>query len=114
MNICGFDLEEYLKVNYSQKEEQLSLFSQSEEKEDIKPYAYAYVINKLYNVLIKKMEDTKILNLFNTIEMPLVEVLANMQYEGIYVDKNELVEFGTELKEKITILTNEIYEMAEG
>ena len=109
-----FDLEEYLKQNLTKTEEQLSLFAQTEEKEDIKPYAYAYVINKLYSVLIKKMEDTETLNLFNTIEMPLVEVLANMQYDGIYVDKNELVEFGNELKEKITVLTNEIYELAEG
>ena len=110
----GFDLEKYLKQNSTITEEQLSLFSQTEEKEDIKPYAYAYVINKLYNVLIKKMEETETLDLFNTIEMPLVEVLANMQYDGIYVDKNELVEFGNELKEKITVLTNEIYELAEG
>lgn len=110
----GFDLEKYLKQNSTITEEQLSLFSQSEEKEDIKPYSYAYIINKLYNVLIKKMEETETLDLFDTIEMPLVEVLADMQYQGMYIDKDELVEFGNELKEKITVLTNEIYELAEG
>ena len=114
MNIYGFDLEEYLRQNCNNADEQLSLFTQNEEKEDIKPYAYVYVIYRLYNVLTKKMQETETLSLFNTIEMPLVEVLANMQYEGIYVDKNELIEFGNELKGKITILTNEIYELAEG
>lgn len=109
----SFDLEEYLRLNSVNNEEQLSLFSQTEEKEDIKSYVYVYVINKLHKVLEEKMKQTEALDLFNTIEMPVVEVLANMQYQGIYVDKNELVEFGNELKEKITILTNEIYEMSE-
>ena len=45
--------------------------------------------------------------------MPLVEVLASMQYEGIYIDKQELIDFGKELKEKLDILTKEIYELAE-
>ena len=108
----SFDVNEYLKQNSKCEEEQLSLFSQPEEKEDIKPYTYVYVINKLYSVLEEKMKEAETLELFNTIEMPLVEVLANMQYEGIYVDKNELVTFGDELKEKIAVLTNEIYEMA--
>jgi len=44
--------------------------------------------------------------------MPLVEVLANMQYNGMYVDKEELVRFGEELKKQIEVLTKEIYEMA--
>ena len=113
MNIYGFDLEEYLRLNGTQKEEQLSLFNENEEKDDIKPYVYVYVINNLYEVLTQKMQETQTLNLFNTIEMPLVEVLANMQYDGIFVDKNELMEFGNELKEKITVITNEIYELAE-
>ena len=109
----SFDLEEYLNQNNQQEEEQLSLFSQASEKENIKPYAYVYVINKLYKVLIDKMKETDTLNLFKTIEMPLVEVLADMQYQGMYIDKAELVEYGKELKEKIEILTNEIYELSE-
>ena len=113
MNIYGFELEEYLNQNSHPEEEQLSLFNQNEEKVDIKPYAYVYIINKLYNVLIKKMKETETLDLFNTIEMPLVEVLADMQYQGMYIDKDELVEYGNELKEKIAVLTNEIYELAE-
>ena len=108
-----FDLESYLEKNSNQKEEQLSLFSQLEEKEDITTYVYAYAINKLYKVLTEKMKETQTLELFNNIEMPLVEVLADMQYQGMYVDKTELTKYGDELKEKIAILTNEIYELAE-
>lgn len=109
----NFDLEAYLNQNNIKDEEQLSLFNTDKKEEDIKPYSYVYVINTLYKVLMEKMKETDTLDLFNTIEMPLVEVLADMQYQGIYVDKKELTEFGDELKEKITILTNEIYELAE-
>ncbi len=58
------------------------------------------------------MEETDTLKLFNTIEMPLLEVLADMQYQGIYVNKKKLLKYGEELKEKINILTNEIHELA--
>lgn len=113
MSIYGFDLANYLENNNKNQEGQISLFNEIEEKEDIAPYAYVYVINKLYEVLTNKMKDNQTLELFNKIEMPLVEVLADMQYQGMYVDKEELIKYGSELKEKITILTHEIYELAE-
>lgn len=111
MSTYGFDLDEYLKSN-SKQEEQLTLFATADEKEDISAYIYVYVINQLYRVLKDKMQETDTLNLFNEIEMPLVEVLADMQYQGMYVDKEELTIYGNELKNKITILTNEIYELS--
>lgn len=107
-----FDLDEYLKNNSKQNEEQLSLFTQTEKK-DIKPYAYVYTIAKLYDALTSKMQEAGSLELFNKIEMPLVEVLADMQYQGMYLDKQELIEFGNELKSKIDVLTSEIYDLAE-
>ena len=44
--------------------------------------------------------------------MPLLEVLADMQYQGIYVDKDKLFDFGNELKNRIEELTKEIYDLA--
>lgn len=107
----NFDLENYLNENSKKESEQLTLF-ESTEKEDTKHYAYVFVIAKLFEVLTEKMKETQTLDLFNEIEMPLVEVLADMQYQGMYVDKNELIEFGKELKGKINVLNNEIYELA--
>ena len=112
----NFDINEYL-VNENiteQKSNQINLFDSISEKnnDSDKNYIYAYVIFKLYDVLKSKMSEENSLKLFEQIEMPLVEVLASMQYDGIYIDKNELIEFGDELKEKISILTNEIYELA--
>jgi len=114
MSICGIDIEEYISsLGGNEKEqEQINLFEEADKKEsNIKQHTYVYAINKLYYILKKKMEQDNSLDLFNTIEMPLVEVLASMQYDGIYIDKNELTEYGNNLQEKITAITKEIYEL---
>jgi len=112
--------EEYLKVNTDAlikeeepQEKQLTLFDMpKEEKPSKRNYIYAYLINKLYYTLEEKMKETDTKELFKTIEMPLSEVLADMQYQGIYVDKEKLQEFGNELKTRLNELTSEIYELA--
>lgn len=107
----NFDITEYLSNTEKAEAEQITLFDNSEEAKEDKTYIYAYAIYKLYNVLTQKMEEAGSIELFNKIEMPLTEVLASMQYEGIYIDKQELLDFGKELQEKIDILTQEIYEL---
>ena len=107
----NFDIVEYLSNTEKTGVEQITLFDNAEEPKEDKTYIYAYAIYKLYNVLTQKMEEAGSIDLFNKIEMPLTEVLASMQYEGIYIDKQELLDFGKELQEKIDILTQEIYEL---
>ncbi len=51
-------------------------------------------------------------SLYYDVEMPLIKVLADMQIVGMYVDRNELSEFGKKLKARIEALTNEIYDYA--
>ncbi|MDE5830365.1 MAG: DNA polymerase I, partial [Clostridia bacterium] len=118
-----YDLEtlslRYLNLELSQfigkKKEtnkQLDLFSLSEEKDESekeKACIYVYAINKLYVVTKNKIEEQGSLELFNNIEMPTAEVLAKMQYTGIYIDKEELIEFGRGLKLEIEEKTNKIY-----
>lgn len=123
-NISKYTIEylsaEYLKVNTDAlikeeepQEKQLTLFDMpKEEKPSKRNYIYAYLINKLYYTLEEKMKETDTEELFKTIEMPLSEVLADMQYQGIYVDKEKLQEFGNELKTRLNELTSEIYELA--
>lgn len=107
----NFDITEYLSNTEKTGVEQITLFDNAEEPKEDKTYIYAYTIYKLYNILTQKMEEAGSIDLFNKIEMPLTEVLASMQYEGIYIDKQELLDFGKELQEKIDILTQEIYEL---
>lgn len=112
------DINEYMSnKGVSKKEDkQINLFdSNNEEKENSKKYEIAfitYVIKQLKQLLTKKLEEQNSLKLFNDIEMPLAEVLAKIQYEGMYIDKEELISFGEELKKGIEELTKEIYELA--
>ena len=63
--------------------------------------------------LLNKLKDNNMLDLFNNIEMPLVYVLADMEYTGIKVNKDTLNEMGIEIKTKIEEVSNKIYEITE-
>lgn len=93
------------------KNEQMNLF-ETEEKIDETVSIYAYSVGKLHDVLEEDLKKNDMLELFNKIEMPVLEVLADMQFQGMYVDKDELVEYGKELKTRIDELTKEIHVLA--
>ena len=59
---------------------------------------------------IKKLEEENSYNLFSKLEMPLVEVLADMEITGISVNKEYLLKMGDELKVMIDNLSSKIYE----
>ena len=59
----------------------------------------------------RSLNEMEMDGLFYHVEMPLVEVLGFMEYEGIKVDSEKLCELGTEFKEIITRLEEEIFEM---
>lgn len=96
----------------SSSNEQINLFDMSTEKHDDRPLMFAYSIGELHDVLEKELQDKEMLKLFNEIEMPVLEVLADMQFEGMYIDKDELVEYGKELKFRLDELTKEIHGLA--
>ena len=110
------DLTEYLETE--NKEEQINLFDKISEKKENDDNCkklntmYVYAISKIQEVTLKELEKINAKDLFFNIEMPTVEVLANMQWNGMYVDKEELENFGIELSQKIEILTKKIHEMA--
>lgn len=113
------DIDEYLESKTGKKDEenkQINLFDTvKEEEEDKNKYEetiIVYVIGKLLEIMTQKLEETESLSLFTEIEMPLVPILGSMQYEGMYVDKEALKYFGEELKQQISTLTDEIYELA--
>ena len=112
-------IDRFLEIDTSKlasKEEttQINLFDEipSAEQDKEKCSKYSYAISKIKDITEKKLEEINALKLFNEIDMPTVEVLSDMQWNGMYVDEKELEEFGQELKDKLEILTKEIYEMA--
>ncbi len=63
---------------------------------------------------LKELKEDQSLMLFHNIEMPLVEVLTDMEFTGIRVDRTYLEKTGKELEVKIQKLETEIYEIAGG
>ena len=106
------DLETYINSN-EKKEEQTSLFDEpQEEKEDNEAEVNCFAIYKLYSVLEENLKEKNMLELFEKIEMPTAIVLAKMQYEGVYVDEEEINIFGDKLKKEVERLKVEIYELS--
>lgn len=111
----GIDTSEYLSKyeEKNKKEEQLNLF-QTEEADDNSKYIYGFKVYLIKEISKKTLEELAKINsveLFEKIEMPLVKILGEMQINGMYVDKEELVSFGTELKAQIENLKTEIYNL---
>ena len=60
----------------------------------------------------KELEEKELIQLFNEIEMPLSKVLADMELNGVYVDRKVLEEMGLEMQKQCDVLEKEIYELA--
>ena len=110
------DNDEYMQAQGVKEEanRQTSLFDEGKQEEQgnkIKNSIYAKEIEQLSEVTLKKLQEAGELELFKNIDMPTVEVLAEMQWNGMYLDVQELDDYGQELKTRLEILTQEIYEM---
>ncbi len=62
--------------------------------------------------LENKLKEEGMYDLFKNVELPLSEVLADMEYTGFNVDKSKLIDMGEEIKIKIELVTKTIYNYA--
>lgn len=74
---------------------------------------HAEVIYDLMPKLLEIIEDNNQAKLFYDIELPLVEVLADMEYRGFKVNIDGLKALSKELEEKINSITSQIYDLAK-
>ena len=63
-------------------------------------------------VILKRLEEDGEIDLFHNIEMPLSSVLADMELTGIKVDVDYLSDVEKELKKKMEVVEQEIYQLA--
>ncbi|CAI8241318.1 MAG: DNA polymerase I [Cryomorphaceae bacterium] len=73
----------------------------------------ASIIFQLADILKQEMKEIGVLNLFETIEMPLSVVLAKIENEGIALDVDMLDNYSKTLTEELITQTALIYELAE-
>ncbi|MBS1636748.1 MAG: DNA polymerase I [Bacteroidetes bacterium] len=82
--------------------------------EQIKEYAAedADVTLKLKSIFDPKLRETETESLFKDVEVPLIEVLADMEREGINLDVEGLKEFSAQLQTDIVSVEAEIQSLA--
>lgn len=113
----SFDIGEYINtfdIKQGKQGKQMNLFETETENDNSNielNCLYAYLIKQISDKLYEKLKELDLVELFEKIEMPVSEVLAQMQYEGMYVDKDELVKYGLELQKKKDELTSDIYKL---
>lgn len=80
----------------------------------IGPYAAedADVPVRLAPLLAARLDNEKLTPLFNDVEMPLVEVLVECEFNGIKVDSARLAELSGEFKQRIEAVEDEIFALA--
>ncbi|MCL2366932.1 MAG: DNA polymerase I [Oscillospiraceae bacterium] len=119
---CGFAL-----TKDSEENGQMSLMS--DDKKSLGSEAFAMVL--LYDALSTKLKELKLEDigaellppsqfdgsrpyrgLYEDVDMPLCDVLAQTEYAGFLVDKEALIEFGKTLAERILVSETQIYAQA--
>jgi DNA polymerase I len=68
--------------------------------------------NRLVKKLLPELKRAKLDDLFYKMEMPLVMVLADMEMNGILIDKKQLGKLKNRVAKEITALENKIYKLA--
>jgi len=89
--------------------ERISLEFLGEKPKDLSLASLHNLIKRLHPILQNQLKTKKMWHLFEKVEMPLIEVLVEMEIRGVKIDTKFLKEFLEEVKEKRIKLEKEIY-----
>ena len=92
-------------ADFSGKEESVSALL-TEYNYDTKTPAFSMIC--LFDELWKKLESQELVSLYYDVELPLADVLFDMEESGFKVDLNSLLQAGSKYKQIITELENKI------
>ena len=74
--------------------------------------AKVYTIALAPEKLLKRLEENEQAHLYWEMELPVSDILARMEIQGIRVDKERLVEMGVEFEARLKEIEQEIYALA--
>jgi len=82
--------------------------------EERKTYIFNYLntVNKAQKQISSDINELQMTSLYENIELPLIEVLAYMEFVGFKVDLNVIDKLGVHFQEEISELEKTIYELA--
>ena len=101
------DEKEFFKTN-----EQLNFLTDQQIKYAEYGLSWCLAVRKLLPILKNEIDSEDMAELYYDIELPLIEVLAQMESYGFAVNKNELVSAGKALTSSISDISLKIYALA--
>lgn len=69
---------------------------------------------RLHQLLLPQIKEAALNNLYDTIEVPLVEVLADMEFTGVAIDKERLLDLDKSLTQELGEVEEKIFKLAGG
>lgn len=112
----GINLKNYFDVSiamYIANEMDAEItFADAVKLNEISSNGEASSLLKLKQIYINKLINSLQLKLYSDIELPLVEVLYNMEKNGIKIDVEQIKRLSDEYHKELDELTNKIYELA--
>lgn len=116
---CSAIAMKYLTKKVKTKEELLGKGVKAKKYQDLSFEELSSHISQIIDtvksvmpIMEENLKESNMDGLLYHVEMPLVEVLAYMEYEGVKVDKEKLNELGSQFKEIIKKLESEIYKIS--
>ncbi len=109
---------EYFHENISNESElmeqtgQMDLFSDPAAEYSEFGFKWCSTVMSLASVLKAKIKEADLEKVLYDVELPLIEVMAGMEYEGVVCDRDELKSLGSIITEKVSEITAKIYELA--
>ena len=67
---------------------------------------------QLYPLMVARLKDASLVDIYNDIELPLVDVLIDMEREGVRIDVKALKEYATQLTAERQQIEERIYQLA--
>ena len=97
---------------FSKKVEQTDLFGQNDASYADRGLDLLWVSRALAECQKPELKEHGLEKVYYELELPLIEILASMEAQGVLVDKSMLTEIGAELTEEASRIEKAIYELA--
>ena len=99
------------KIDKIEDENSQNIFENDQQKIDFFCLKNLAIL-QLYQIFAQKITELKLYNSYLSIELPLIGVLAQIEFNGVKIDVKKLALLSNEFAQKINKLTQEIYQLS--
>jgi DNA polymerase I len=99
------------KIDKIEDENSQNIFENDQQKIDFFCLKNLAIL-QLYQIFAQKITELKLYNSYLNIELPLIDVLAQIEFNGVKIDVKKLSLLSNEFAQKINKLAQEIYQLS--